>query len=271
MALVDVDAGVRLYAQDLGDGPPIVLVAGFGLDHRVWDRQVRVLAAHHRVVCVDQRGHGLSDKPWGGYDFDRMARDLLAVADKLELNSATLVGWSLGGQTAFKATALDDQHRFAQLVLVGSNGVRASRSDRFPFGAPPEALEESLLREEFSDRLKARRSSIATGFAAHAPDALVDWLVSLSMQMPSWAAAALYHAMLNTDLIDDIDAIDIPVLQIIGEQDPVHSARGAHWLCGRLAESTLVELPGCGHFPMFEAPDEFDCALNNFIDAAGRT
>lgn len=266
--MVEVDARVRLHVQDIGDGPPVILVPGFGLDHRVWDRQVRVLATQNRVVCIDQRGHGLSDKPLRGYEFDRMALDLLAVADQLQLDSATLVGWSLGGQTAFKAAALDGGSRFGQLVLVGSNGVRASRSDRFPFGAPPEALEETLLQDEFSDRLEARRSSIANGFASNAPKALVEWLVSISMDMPSWAAAALYHAMLNSDLIDEIEAIKVPVLQIIGDKDPVHSARGAHWLRERLANSTLVELPDCGHFPMFEAPDEFDDALRNFINGA---
>jgi non-heme chloroperoxidase len=263
---VNTRDGVRLFVQDVGDGPPVVLVAGFGLDHRVWDRQVRLLGARHRVICVDQRGHGSSDKPWNGYTIDQLAEDLLTVIEHLDVWSAVLVGWSLGGQIAFRAVSLDVDGRFARLALVGSNAVRASRSDRFPFGALPEALVASLIRAEFEDRLQARRDTISSGFHASPAAAVIDWLVSVSMAMPSWAAGALYDSMLTTDLIDEMSAVRVPVLQIVGDSDPVHSARGARWLNSELHDATLVELPECGHYPMFEAADAFDSALLGFID-----
>lgn len=268
MPYVTAQDGVRLFVQDVGEGVPVVLVAGFGLSHQVWDRQVRVLGERHRVICVDQRGHGSSDKPWNGYTIEQLADDLLRACDQLDVQSAALVGWSLGGQVAFRAVAGDDRNRFSRLVLVGSNAVRASRSEDFPFGAPPESVEPVLLRDEYADRISARRQTILSGFHREPTTELLNWLCSLSMVMPSWAAAPLYGSMLNTDLMDQIADVNLPVLQVIGANDPVHSARGARWLNAALRDSTLIELPDCGHYPMFEAPDAFDTALLDFVATA---
>ncbi len=83
--------------------------------------------------------------------------------------------------------------------------------------------------------------------------------------MPSWAAVACYRSMLTTDLLADIPRVTQPVLQIIGETDPVHSAKGARWLRRQLHNATLVEIPDCGHYPMLEAADAFDTALAQFL------
>lgn len=266
MAFVDVD-GVRIHVQDLGDGPAVALVSGFGLDHELWDRQVRLLTDRgFRVLCVDQRGHGFSDTPLHGYDIDRLAADLVAALDRLEIGTATVVGHSFGGQVAFRAAATAPE-LVTGLVLVGSNGVRASRSESFPFGEPPGPLLQSLLADEHANRVGARYRTIESAFA-HEPDPrTVDWLVRCSLRMPSWAAVACYRSLLTTDLLSDIERVVQPVLQIVGATDPVHSAKGARWLRRHLRAATLVEIPDCGHYPMLEAPDAFESALLKFITA----
>lgn len=266
--MVHIDTGgAQLHVQDVGEGSPVILVAGFGLDHRVWDRQVRVLAdVGHRVLCVDQRGHGSSDKPHVGYEVRTLAHDLRVVLDRLDVGPATVVGHSFGGQVAF-ALAATEPAAVARLVLVGSNAVRASRSDEFPFGRPAGPMVEALVAAEHADRVAARIATIASAFAT-APDApVLDWLVRISLQMPSWAAVACYRSMLETDQVDAVSRVVQPVLQIVGADDPVHSAKGAVWLRERLADATLVELPACGHYPMLEAAAAFEEALLAF--AAG--
>lgn len=266
MVHVEVD-GVRLHVQDLGEGPAVVLVSGFGLDHRLWDRQVRVLLEHGlRVVCVDQRGHGLSDKPAAGYDVETLASDLEAVLVDRGVTSATVVGHSFGGQVAFRLAARAPQ-LVARLVLVGSNGVRASRSEEFAFGRLPEATVAALTGLERDDRIGSRVTTIASGFAADPDPRLLDHLVAMSLQMPSWAAVACYTSMLLTDLLADLPVVTQPVLQVIGAADPVHSAKGAHWLSEQLADARLVEIEGCGHYPMLEAPEALEDALLAFVGA----
>jgi len=262
---VDVEEGVRLHVQDVGTGHPVVLVSGFGFDHRLWDRQVRVLAAQgHRVVCVSQRGHGASDKPLGGYDVDRLAKDLVTAMERLEIGDAVLVGHSFGGQVAFHASAIAP-HVILKLVLVGSNAVRASRSADFPFGTPQEATIDALVADEHADRIAARYKTIRSGFSDEPDRRLLDWLVHCSLDMPSWAAIACYRSMMTADLLAEMPLVTQPVLQIVGRLDPIHSAKGARWLQERLQNATLVEFADCAHYPMLEAADAFEAELSRFV------
>lgn len=261
MSMVEVEPGVHVFVRDLGEGDPIVLVAGFGQTHEAWDRQVGTLAeAGRRVIAYDQRGHGRSDKPLRGYDVDRLAADLVAVLDAAEVDQADLVGWSFGGQVAFRVAATRSE-RVSRLVLVGSNAVRASRSEAFPFGLPPEQMIPNLIAVELENRFAARRAAIQAGFGTEPRPGVLEWMTTQSLMMPSWATIECYRSMLETDLVDDIDNVRLPVVQVIGEDDPVHSARGARWLVERLPDSRLVTLPDCGHYPMFEAAEAFDAAL----------
>jgi pimeloyl-ACP methyl ester carboxylesterase len=268
LSLIAVEPGVSVYAQDVGAGPAVVLIAGFGLSHEVWDGEVRSLAeAGHRVVCVDLRGTGRSDKPLGGYEIARLAADVGAVFDALNIVGASVVGWSFGGQVALALSAAAPAH-VGRLVLVCSNGVRASRSDAFPFGPPAEVLLEALVRGEREDRIGSRYRTIASGFAAPEPDPrVVEYLVRVQLQMPSWAAVACYESYLTTDLTAVLPSVQVPLVQILGAEDVVTPLGGARWLGERLADWRLVELEGCGHYPMFEAAPAFRTALR---DAVGR-
>ena len=259
--------GVELYVQDVGAGDAVVMLAGFGLNHRAWDGQVRALATRHRVLCVDLKGTGRSDKPLEGYAVDTLAEEVLDVLTAMNVASFDLVGWSFGGQVAFRMTAVAGP-RVNRLVLVGSNAVRASRSVDFPFGRDADRLEKALVRGENVDRATSRRATLAAGFARPPEEAVLDHLASLSMEMPSWAAIACLASMYASDQIADISRVCCPVLQITGDLDPVHPIDGARWLADRLSSSALVTLKDCGHYPMFESPLEFNAALCEFVDSA---
>lgn len=267
---VAVEPGVELHVCDLGSGPAVVLVAGFGLDHRVWDAQVRSLSVDHRVICVDQRGHGSSDAPLHGYSIPGLADDLLAVLDHLAIHECTLVGWSFGGQVTFQA-ALKCPDRVKSVVLVASSAVRASRSEAFPFGPPADAMLRSLVEAEKRNRLTARRSTIAAGFAGTPDPNAVEYLTDCFLAMPSWAAVACYESMLHTDLVEGLESISMPVHQIIGTEDPLHSLESARWLRSRLGLGQIVTLEGIGHYPMFESPELFDQSLRTVLEDNGGT
>jgi len=147
--------------------------------------------------------------------------------------------------------------------------VRASRSQEFPFGAAAEQLERALVVAELEDRIAARVTNIRSGFHREPADHTVDFLVRMSLRMPSWATVASYRTYLRSDSTALIDALDLPVLQIVGSDDRAHSADAAQWLCNRLSDSPVQVLPECGHYPMFEAPEAFDAALRAFVSAEG--
>jgi len=258
-SLVEVEPGVRLNVQDIGSGPPVVLVHGWSLSHEVFDRQIRVLAeAGRRVVAVDVRGHGASDAPLGDYDIERLAADVVAVMAHFDLRDVALVGWSLGGMTALRVAA-DAPERLAKVVMVASNGVASARHEDFPFGAPAEKAAKLMLAGELGDRVTFRTSAIGQPFGDPPSDDVLRWLLRISLQTPSWAGAGCMRTLVLTDQVDVLERVQVPVDQIIGIRDPAMSRRGAAWVQERLG-GTLVELD-CGHYPMLERADEFDAAL----------
>jgi non-heme chloroperoxidase len=269
---IEVEPGVRLHVVDTGPSggdPPVVLLAGLGLDHESWAGPAAALARHHRVVGIDLRGTGRSDAPTGGYSLERLARDVITVLDRLDLSDVVLVGHSFGAQIALLVAATVPG-RLKRLALVCSNGVRASRSDAFPFGPPPERLERALVAAEEKDRAAARRQNVRAGFPATADldPALVDRLVGWQLRMPSEAMIASLRTYLHADLTAELAAVKMPVLQILGADDPVTTVEGGPWVQERLADGRLVVLDGCGHYPMFDAPERFEAVLSGF--AQGR-
>ena len=95
---------------------------------------------------------------------------------------------------------------------------------------------------------------------------MVDWLLRCQLQMPSWAAIPCYGTYLRTDLVGELPAVTLPVLQLMGADDPVTSADGACWVQERLADGRLVVFEECGHYPMFEVGARFDAELRAFVE-----
>jgi pimeloyl-ACP methyl ester carboxylesterase len=258
--LVEVEPGVSLHVHAHGAGRPVVLIAGFGLTGEAWQGQVEPLTnAGQRVITLDVRGTGYSSKPLQGYGIDRLAADVVGVLDALELPAAAIVGWSFGGQIGMRVAATYPD-RVQALIMVGSNGVRASRSEEYPFGPDGKPLEERLVQLERTTRIATRRRTIAAAFAAEPDPDVLAWLLRLQLQMPSWAAIASYPTYLHTDQLADLPSLKLPVRQIMGAADPVSPIEGAAWLQERLADGQLTTLD-CGHYPMLEVPAAFDAAL----------
>jgi non-heme chloroperoxidase len=251
--------------RDLGEGDPVLLLHGWTLSHQAWDRQIRVLAEDgHRVLAMDLRGHGWSDAPLHGYSVERLAADAAAVLQTLRIDAVTVVGWSLGGMTALRLAA-DHPHLVGRLVLVGSAGVAGARQEGFPFGPPPDAVEGAMHRGEHADRIGFRRQALIDTFASPPAPHLVDWLHAISLQTPSWVANECMTTLLKDQQLSALESLSAPLTQITGLRDPFTPVEGARWVHERTG-STLVELD-CGHYPMFECPDDFDSALLKAISA----
>src|SRR5690349_15828129 len=96
MSYVTVSDGTRLRLSQRGAGAPIVLIHGWKMSHRAWDKAMLALSRQFRVIAYDLRGMGESDKPDSSYDFAEHASDLADVIAALELRDVTVVGWSMG-------------------------------------------------------------------------------------------------------------------------------------------------------------------------------
>jgi non-heme chloroperoxidase len=227
---VEVEQGVSLFVQDVGHGRPVVLLHGWALGHELWDRQVHeIVSAGMRAVALDLRGHGSSSKPFEGYDVERLADDVIAVIEALGLERVVLVGWSIGGLTAFRlASARPDL--VERLVLVSSNGVAASSVPGLPFGAAAADVEEAVIGAELSDRVSSREQQIRRNLLPGMSESTIQWLIGLTLRVPVWAGVAALRTVLHTDQVSEATTLGVPLIQIIGNQDPTLSRRAARWL-----------------------------------------
>src|SRR3712207_3744640 len=116
--ILRLPTGLKLAYRDWGGrGEPIVLVHGLASSYRIWDFVAPILAQRFRVVALDQRGHGRSDKPDGSFDFGTYVRDLRSFVELMGLGRSVLVGHSWGGNVVLQA-AVDLPGLVDGLVLV---------------------------------------------------------------------------------------------------------------------------------------------------------
>ena len=110
---------IEIHYEDHGAGQPVVLIHGYPLSGRAWDKQVpALLDAGHRVITYDRRGFGQSSQPVTGYDYDTFAADLAALLDHLDLHDAVLVGHSMGTGEVTRYLGTRGSARVAKGVLV---------------------------------------------------------------------------------------------------------------------------------------------------------
>ncbi|MGO9489340.1 MAG: alpha/beta fold hydrolase, partial [Solirubrobacteraceae bacterium] len=110
---------IKLYYEDHGAGSPVVLIHGYPLSGRAWDKQLAVLLeAGHRVITYDRRGFGKSSQPTLGYDYDTFAADLATLMDELDLRDATLVGHSMGTGEVTRYLGTYGSGRVVRAVLI---------------------------------------------------------------------------------------------------------------------------------------------------------
>ncbi|MEY9933961.1 non-heme chloroperoxidase [Catenulispora sp. GP43] len=113
--------GTQLFYRDWGTGRPVVFVHSMLMNSDMWQYQMHHLAEHgYRAIAYDRRGHGRSDDPGTGYDFDTLADDLAAVLDTLGLADVALVGHSMGGGEVVRYLSRHGEERISRIALVGS-------------------------------------------------------------------------------------------------------------------------------------------------------
>ncbi|MGW4771621.1 alpha/beta fold hydrolase [Nocardia sp. NPDC004278] len=121
MPFLTASDGTALFYRDYGAGRPIVFVHSMLMSSDMWQQQMLYLTGHgYRTVAYDRRGHGRSDDPGMGYDFDTLADDLATLLNRLDLTDVTLVGHSMGGGEAIRYLSRPGAHRVSRIALVGA-------------------------------------------------------------------------------------------------------------------------------------------------------
>src|SRR5260370_6675185 len=130
-------ADIEIHYEDHGAGQPVVLIHGYPLSGRAWDKQVpALLEAGHRVITYDRRGFGKSSQPASGYDYDTFAADLHTLLEHLDLRDAVLAGHSMGTGEVTRYLSNYGSARVAKGVLVSPIPPYLLQADDNPDGVP---------------------------------------------------------------------------------------------------------------------------------------
>jgi non-heme chloroperoxidase len=262
---------IDLYFEDHGSGPPVVLIHGYPLNVRSWERQERaLLAAGYRAINYDRRGFGLSSQPTVGHDYDTFAADLNALLEHLDLQDIVLVGFSMGTGEVTRYLGRYGSARVRKAALLGAIPPFLLQTDDNPEGVPAEVF-EGIKAAVVKDRYAYFKDFFDNFYN-------VDVLGGSRISEQAWqasfnvAAAASPHASYAcvdswlTDFRGDLPKIDVPTLVVHGTEDRILpiSATAAR-LPGLVDDLKLVTVEGGPHNIAWTHPDEVNKPLLEFL------
>ena len=266
-------ADIRVYYEDHGAGPSVVLVHGYLADGRSWEKQeAALLTAGYRVINYDRRGSGLSSRPAVGYGYDTLAADLNVLVEELDVQDAVLVGVCSGTGEVTRYLGTYGQRRVRAAALLAPLPPFLSRC-----GAGPDEADQGVLDDFLAELTADRPAAVKTYLDRYYNLDLLGgsrvsdqaWQNSFHVAIRVSAAAALgCAAAWREDFRADLTRITIPVLIVQGAQDRVMppGATGNR-LAVLLADARLVVIPEGPHAIIWTHAAEVNRALLGFLRA----
>lgn len=262
---------IELYYEDHGSGKPVVLIHGWPLSGRSWEKQVPALVdAGSRVITYDRRGFGESSKPWTGYDYDTLAADLHALLEHLDLRDVTLVGFSMGGGEVARYLGRYGSKRIAKAVLAGAVPPYLYKSAEHPEGALDDKTLAGLQEGVKADRQAFLDEFTRTFFSANGELKVSERQREFARHIAAFASPKgtldCIAAFGRTDFREDLKKMKVPLLVLHGDADAivpfeVSGKRAAAAVPG--AKTVLI--PGGPHGFNASHPAEFNRALIDFL------
>ncbi len=264
-----VEPGVRVFVRDINPKgkKTIVLIHGWPGNHNLFEYQFNQLPKMgYRCIGIDCRGFGLSDKPWDGYDYDRLSDDIKSVVDALDLKDFILAGHSTGGAICIRYMARYNGYRVSKLALFAAAAPSLVERSYFPHGLPEKAVYD-IIEGTYNDRPKMLRDFGNMIFFQSKTNYFSDWIFDLGLQASSWATAAIANTWLDEEgLFCDLSKIEVPTLILHGIHDKVCLFPLALAQKEKIKNSKLIVFEESGHFLFCDEKEKFNDELAKFVE-----
>lgn len=252
--------GVRLAWADHGEGPAVLFIHGFPLDHTMWEHQLAGLAGWRRIA-PDLRGMGKSEAPETGYAMETYARDLGALLDACDVERVVLCGLSMGGYVALECLRTWPG-RVAGLALMDTRAEADSAEARAGRDAMIAAVRERgpvAVADVMLPKL------VGATTAARAPK-VVDHARRMIMGTSVPGIIGALSAMRErSDNRPVLAALRVPVLILVGAEDVITPPSASEAMAGVAPQAELVVVPEAGHLAPLEQPALVTGALQGFL------
>lgn len=266
MSWATASDGVRLHYEAFGrrGAPPVLMIQGLGADKHLWDLQRFVLATRYRVIAHDNRGAGRSDKPEGPYNLAQMADDAMAVLDHAGVETAHVVGASMGGAiTQLVGIMHPDRVRSLALVCTSCSNHQWRRDLLSSWG------EIAMERGMSEMTMQAARWVIGPRSLRRLWPAF-SWLGPIATSREAHGFHAQVQAILAADdsLAEHLGLITAPTAVIVGNQDILTPRGDSEELADLIPTAELTVLSGAAHGLMIEHATTFNRVLGDFLTRA---
>lgn len=267
------DKPVKLYYEDYGEGQPVILIHGWPLSGKMWEYQVeKVVEAGFRCITYDRRGFGQSDRPWDGYDYDTLAKDLNDIITKLGLVDAIIVGFSMGGGEVARYIGNYGTSKLAKAALISAVPPFMLKTDDNPDGLEKEVFEgfkkeirndrpgflagfgkKFLNFEDNTDKISEDLANFYWGVACSAsPKATIDCVDSFGL----------------TDFREDLKKVDIPTLVVHGDADQIVPIEiSGKKSADMIGQATYKVVEGAPHGLILTHTHEFNKIFIDFLQS----
>lgn len=239
---------VQMFYAVFGEGDPVLLIHGGLGSADVWQAQVEALAANHKVIVADSRGHGRSTRVVGQFlHYRDMTDDYVALLDHLGLAKVAVVGWSDGG-----IIGLDMAMRYPDRVSrLFANAANSDPGGTLRPSGPAWGAYDRWARENFNQVGKERCGSGSTARSDYA--GLRGALAPMWRSEPRWTRA-------------DLSKIAVPTAIVLGERDEAIQCGHTRYLAAAIPGVKLIILPSVGHFALRQDPTTYNRAIISFLD-----
>jgi len=261
---IEIDGATTLHYATSGAGEPILLIPGLGLDHNYYRFGIPLLSRHLQVLALDPRGIGRSTKSPPPYTVEAWADDFAVMIDKLAFGPIHVLGSSLGGSMAL---ALAQRHpgKLKSLIVVGGFS-ELDRATELNFRLRLRLIEKLGMSDEVADymglwtltrkfinsdagfaTMRANQANIRAN-SAQSYSAFVEALLKWGRCQPGQEREPKFTALL--------DSIKTPTLVVTSDNDHLIPKELSDLIAARIAGAKLIVMPGAGHIPFMEQPEE---------------
>ncbi|MGA9279409.1 alpha/beta fold hydrolase [Ilumatobacter sp.] len=266
MTYVRGSDGTRIHYSKTGrpGAPPVLFIQGLGAGKTGWALQRMATAPWYQAIALDNRGAGRSDKPHTPYTLEQMADDAIAVLDHAGIETAHVVGASMGGAIS-QILAIKYPERTRSITLACTAGANHPWREELLTEWRDNALEGGM---GMMSREAVRWVIGPRSFRRFLP--AMGWLGPLALGRPSHAFANQVDAILDVDMsmVDRVEEIDVPVLVLVGNQDILTPRGDSEELADRIPTAELAVISGAAHGFMVEHASTFNRVLIEFLGRA---